>query len=146
MLQLLVVKPNSINLIVVEDSFNDIDVITEVVENIENVNIVHIFNSGRGVLEYLDSISTEGMRNFVIFTDLNMSTMDGFELIEALKESDQYKHIPIYVLSSSSRDDDILLSYKLGANFYVQKTLDLEVFEDRLISVFEFLSENCRLA
>ncbi len=57
----------------------------------------------------------------LIITDLNMPNIDGFELIQSLRNDEQYKEIPIIVLSSISNQEDIDRSISLGASSYIVK-------------------------
>lgn len=57
----------------------------------------------------------------LIFLDLNMPPINGLDILQQLKESIRYRHIPIIVLSTSNDDRDVNQSYQLGANTYLVK-------------------------
>ncbi len=60
----------------------------------------------------------------LIITDLNMPNVDGFELIKTIRENDEFKEIPIIILSSLGSDEDIEKGIKIGANSYLIKPFD----------------------
>jgi len=57
----------------------------------------------------------------LVVTDLNMPNMDGYELIRNIRANEQYKSIPIIILSSLSKDEDIKEGMDAGANSYLIK-------------------------
>jgi two-component system chemotaxis response regulator CheY len=57
----------------------------------------------------------------LIVSDVNMPRMDGFTFIKTLREQDAYKDIPIIVLSTEGKEQDIALGMSLGANLYMVK-------------------------
>lgn len=62
----------------------------------------------------------------LIITDLNMPDMDGFEFIKSLRETPEYKHIPVIILSSITDEHDKELGYQLGAFSYLEKPFSIE--------------------
>ncbi|MGA2297110.1 MAG: response regulator [FCB group bacterium] len=57
----------------------------------------------------------------LVITDLNMPNMDGFSLIETIRLSGEYKYLPIIILSSLSKEEDIQHGLACGANSYLVK-------------------------
>lgn len=57
----------------------------------------------------------------LILLDLNMPRKDGREALREIKASDQFRHIPIVVLTTSDAKDDIETSYFNGANSFITK-------------------------
>lgn len=60
----------------------------------------------------------------LVITDLNMPNMDGFELIKAIRGNEEYKEIPIIVLSSLSGSEEIEKGMSYGASSYLVKPFD----------------------
>ncbi len=60
----------------------------------------------------------------LIITDLNMPNMDGFELLKTIRENENFKELPVIILSSLSDEKDIERGLKLGANSYLVKPFD----------------------
>jgi len=57
----------------------------------------------------------------LIVSDVNMPRMDGFTFIKTLREQDAYKDVPIIVLSTEGKEQDISTGMSLGANMYMVK-------------------------
>ena len=60
----------------------------------------------------------------LIITDLNMPNIDGFELIQTVRDNDAYEDIPIIILSSLGSEKDIERGLSIGANSYLVKPFD----------------------
>jgi two-component system, chemotaxis family, chemotaxis protein CheY len=75
----------------------------------------------------MDALEKMPQSNFdLIITDLNMPNMDGFGLIKALRENDQYKSLPIIILTSLTDQGSKDLGVELGASSYLIKPFSLE--------------------
>ena len=57
----------------------------------------------------------------VILLDLLMPEMDGFTVLEKLRENPATKAIPVVIVSARGNDDDLLAGYVAGADYYVSK-------------------------
>lgn len=57
----------------------------------------------------------------LLLLDLNMPRMDGREALRAIREQPRLKHLPVIMMTTSSAELDIMVSYQLGANSYVTK-------------------------
>jgi two-component system OmpR family response regulator/two-component system response regulator QseB len=68
----------------------------------------------------------------VLLLDLKMPKVDGLDVLRALKADDTLKTIPVVMLTSSREEQDLIRSYKLGANAYVVKPVDLNELAARL--------------
>ncbi len=60
----------------------------------------------------------------LVITDLNMPNLDGFELIKSMRSNDQFKDIPIIILSSLAGSQEIQKGMEIGANSYLIKPFD----------------------
>jgi len=75
----------------------------------------------------MDALEKMPQSNFdLVITDLNMPNMDGFGLIKALRENNQYKSLPIIILTSLSDQGSKDLGVELGASSYLIKPFSLE--------------------
>ena len=74
----------------------------------------------------------------LILLDLNLPKYDGRQLLERIKSDADLCHIPVVVLTTSSAEEDILRSYKLHANAYVTKPVDLDQFMSAVRQIDDF--------
>lgn len=70
-------------------------------------------------MEALEKLPTEKID--LLITDLNMPNIDGLRLIRTIRQNDLYKNLPIIILSSLSKDEDIQQGLDAGANSYLIK-------------------------
>ena len=73
----------------------------------------------------------------LILLDLKMPGRTGLEVLEAIKSDDVFRRIPIAVLTSSDRDEDIAQSYGLGSNHFITKPENPAELEQRLRSLLK---------
>jgi len=80
----------------------------------------------------------------VIFIDLKMPKVNGFELLEWLRRHETFKVIPTVVLSSSILQSDVDKAYELGANAYLVKPATVAEFQKLFKATGEFFLEHAR--
>lgn len=90
---------------------------------------VHTAGSGAEALRALglssDADAESGGRRIVlVMLDLSMPGLSGWEVLRRIRESDRASHVPIVVVSSSKRPEDVLRSYEMGANSYLVKRFE----------------------
>ena len=86
----------------------------------------------------LEGVLVDAFRTDFIFLDLNLPKMDGREVLAHIKEDDSLKTIPTVILTTSEAEVDIVKSYKLQANCYLCKPVQLEAFEGLVKSINDF--------
>jgi two-component system response regulator len=64
----------------------------------------------------------------LILLDLKLPKIDGLEVLRRLRADERTRFLPIVILTSSKEEQDLLKSYKLGANSYVRKPVDFVEF------------------
>ncbi len=73
-------------------------------------------------MEALEKLNNEKFD--IVITDLNMPHVDGYELITSIREIEEYKSIPIIILSSEQDEEDKAKGYNVGADSYMVKPFD----------------------
>jgi two-component system, chemotaxis family, chemotaxis protein CheY len=71
-------------------------------------------------LDGLEKLYADSSVDLVI-SDVNMPGMDGFTFLRILREQEEYRNLPVIILSTESRDEDIRQGMRLGANLYLVK-------------------------
>lgn len=100
----------------------------------------------RDGIEALDYVHRRGgfadrERPDLILLDLKMPRCDGFEVLQVLKGDPEFREIPVIVLTSSDRDDDVRHAYRLGTNSYVVKPFDDPNVAERLREIPRYWTE-----
>jgi two-component system, chemotaxis family, response regulator Rcp1 len=119
-----------VEILLVEDNPGDERLTREALKEGKVYSNLHWVKDGVEALEFL---RREGRfagvpRPDIILLDLNLPKKDGREVLSEIKADDALKQIPVVVLTTSKAEEDVLKSYKLHANCYVTKPVDLEKF------------------
>jgi CheY-like chemotaxis protein len=87
--------------------------------------------NGAELLDYLRQKGkyadvSQSPRPCIILLDLNMPKMDGREALKVIKEDERLMRIPVVIITTSKAEEDILVSYNVGANSYITKPITFE--------------------
>jgi len=127
-----------LELLLVEDNEDDIVLIQEAFANARLVNVLSTVQDGEAALAYLrrEGRYQGAHRPGLVLLDINMPKKNGFEVLETMKTHPQLRSIPVIMLTTSDREEDIVRSYADGACSYIRKPVDLNQFSD-VIKHFE---------
>lgn len=64
----------------------------------------------------------------LVLLDLNMPKLSGFDVLEQMRANPLTAAQPVVVLTSSAQDEDVVRSYRNGANSYIRKPVELDAF------------------
>ena len=101
-----------------DDDLDDASLFCEALSDIDPALKCHTVENGRQVFEFL---SHQINRPDVIFLDINMPIMNGWDCLRKLKEDSGFKNIPTIMYSTSSAKKDIEMAYGLGAFAFLSK-------------------------
>ncbi len=137
----------AIDILLVEDDPGDELNTREAFEHNKLKNRLHVAHDGEEGLGYLYRRGEfqDAPRPDLILLDLNLPKYDGRQLLEKIKSDPDLARIPVVVLTTSSAEEDILRSYKLHANAYVTKPVDLDQFMKAVRQIDEFFVQVVRL-
>ncbi|MGA9679382.1 MAG: response regulator [Mycobacterium sp.] len=137
----------AIDILLVEDDPGDELITREAFERNKLRNRLHVAHDGEEGLNYLYQRGAyeDAKRPDLILLDLNLPKYDGRQLLEKIKSDPDLSRIPVVVLTTSSAEEDILRSYKLHANAYVTKPVDLDQFINAVRQIDEFFLQVVRL-
>jgi CheY-like chemotaxis protein len=136
-----------IDILLVEDDPGDELITREAFEHNKLRNRLHVAHDGEEGLNYLYQRGAyeDAKRPDLILLDLNLPKYDGRQLLEKIKSDPDLSRIPVVVLTTSSAEEDVLRSYKLHANAYVTKPVDLDQFMNAVRQIDEFFLQVVRL-
>lgn len=139
--------PQPIEVLLVEDDPGDELMTREAFEDNKIRNTLHVVRDGQEALDFLyrRGDHAEAPRPDLILLDLNLPKYDGRQVLEQVKQDPELCLIPVVVLTTSSAEEDILRSYKLHANAYVTKPVDLDQFIAAVRQIDEFFVTVVRL-
>ena len=127
-------------LLVIEDSDEDFEAFGRIMRKSSVTNPIYRCIDGDDALdflyhngEYIDW--AKAPRPSIILLDLNLPGTDGREVLEQLKQDDEFKTIPVVVFTTSSNPKDIEVCYQYGVNGYILKPIDVKKLT-RTLQVF----------
>jgi CheY-like chemotaxis protein len=115
-----------------EDNLNDIELTMAAFEEINLANQIDVVRDGQEAIDYLfwqgKYASRDKTNPAFVLLDLKMPKLDGIEVLNAIRKSEQHKSLPVVMLTSSQMETDIYKSYELGVNGFVVKPIDFNDF------------------
>jgi CheY-like chemotaxis protein len=138
----------AIEILLVEDNPGDVRLTTEALREARPLNQLHVAIDGVEALAFLrrEGRHTAAPRPDLILLDLNLPKKSGREVLAEIKADTRLRHIPVVILTTSQAEQDIRESYRLQANAYVTKPVDLEQFFKVVQAIEEFWLEIVKLS
>lgn len=116
--------------LLIEDNPGDVRLTCEALKESKIKNNLSIVVDGLEAMAFLhhEGKYADAPRPDVILLDLNLPKKNGLEVLEEIKADATLKRIPVVIITSSEAEQDILKTYDLHVNCYVNKPVDLEQF------------------
>lgn len=130
-------------ILLVEDNPKDVKLTLHVLSEEKLGNSIQVARDGEEALDFLFCRGDFASRTFdhpprLVLLDLKLPKVDGLEVLRAAKGDPRTRAIPVVVLTSSREESDLVESYKLGANAYIQKPVAFDAFRQavKLLGLF----------
>ena len=130
----------AIGILVVDDDNDDLALFSEALNIVRPEIICSVAVNGLAAIEYLNNLSAT--RPAVIFLDINMPVMDGWDCISKLKSTTDFKEIPVVIYSTSSTQADKENAAQKGAICFISKMQDFRSLKKMLEIVVQNLEKN----
>lgn len=129
-----------IEILLVEDNPDDALLMKEALKGGKVANNLHLVVDGEEALDFLYQRGgfETAIRPDIILLDLNLPRKGGLEVLAEIKRDPEVNKVPVIVITTSSAEEDILESYKLYANCYIQKPLGWKQFIDAVRGIEDF--------
>jgi two-component system, chemotaxis family, response regulator Rcp1 len=140
-MELIVMSPgvsNPIEILLVEDNPGDVRLIKEVFKDAKIYNNMQVAYDGEAAMEILRKDDGNIIFPDLILLDLNLPKKDGREVLREIKGDDCLKCIPVVILTTSNAEEDLIETYKMNANCYITKPVDLDQFINVVKSIENF--------
>ena len=133
---------NHADVLIVEDSPSDVEMIMDSLQE-SKLNIrTLILKDGAEAIDYFFNTNGKFLRDKahpkLVLLDLKLPKVSGLEVLKKLKSSNETKHIPVVVFTSSDETQDRMDSYKLGANSYLLKPSDADEFSKFIVQIMNY--------
>ena len=122
-------------ILLVEDNPDDVELTLRAFKNSNIRNEIVVARDGAEALDYLFVTGAYAGRDAdimpaVILLDLRLPKIEGPEVLRRIRADEQTKLLPVVILTSSNEEQDLVISYKLGANSYIRKPVDFVQFSE----------------
>jgi two-component system, response regulator len=120
-------------ILLVEDNPDDVALTLRALKKNNILNPITVASDGAEALEFLfDGDGADLMAPGLILLDLKLPKVEGLEVLRRIRAHERTRVIPVVVLTSSKLEEDILTSYRNGANAYVRKPVNFTEFADAI--------------
>jgi CheY-like chemotaxis protein len=119
-----------VQILLVEDNPDDVVITQRALQRSRVANELHITRDGQDALNFLERAGewTGAPRPDLILLDVNLPRANGMEVLEHIRSKPELSVIPVIMLTASDREEDVVRSYQLGSNTYIQKPVEFEKF------------------
>ncbi|MBZ2165496.1 response regulator, partial [Methanobacterium spitsbergense] len=121
---------NPIEILLVEDNPGDVRLIKDVFKDAKIFNSMQVAYDGEAAMDILRKLGQykDAVNPDLILLDLNLPKKDGREVLREIKNDERLKCIPVVILTTSNAEEDLIETYKMNANCYITKPVDLDQF------------------
>lgn len=129
-----------VHILLVEDNEGDIVLTLEAFEESKILNKFSVVRNGKEAIDFLFRRPPyqEASEPDIVLLDINLPLKSGIEVLQEVKSDDRVKHIPVIMLTTSSSEKDISLSYKHYANCYITKPVEVSKFLEAVTAIEHF--------
>ncbi len=128
------------SILICDDDEDDLYLVKSVFNDTKFGNQTVYLKNGVELLNYLQNYKGETSIGLILL-DLNMPKMDGRETLKVIKNTAEFRHIPVVILTTSNAPQDIEQCYELGANCFITKPSSYEGLNDAIKTLSKFWLE-----
>ncbi|MEZ4934130.1 MAG: response regulator [Saprospiraceae bacterium] len=128
------------NILLIEDNPGDVRLAQEAFKE-GKINVqLNVVMDGLEAINYLRKIGNYENVDTpdLVLLDLNLPKKDGREVLGDIKADPKLRSIPVVILTTSNAEQDILNSYNLHVNCYINKPVDFDRFFDIIQKIEDF--------
>ncbi|MBI3475885.1 MAG: response regulator [Acidobacteria bacterium] len=126
-----------VDILIVEDDVDDITLALRALQREHLANRIFLARDGEQALDFLfcrgdyAGRSADALPKLVLL-DLKLPRLSGIEILKQIKGDTHTRGVPVVILTSSKEERDLIASYNLGANSYIQKPVNFEQFRQTI--------------
>jgi chemotaxis family two-component system response regulator Rcp1 len=126
-----------VHILLVEDNPQDVEITKRALEKGQVKNRLTVARDGQEALDILDAIKGDDPPSLILL-DLNMPRLNGIEVLQVIKADPNLRRIPVIVLTTSTREEDVVRAYDLGVNTFISKPVRFEDFMRVVMTIQEY--------
>ena len=120
-----------LDVLIVDDSAAIRKILQRVLQQ-ANLPLGKILEAGDG-REAMEALKNQKVG--LILSDINMPNMDGLQMLGQLKADDQWKHVPVIMISTEGSQTKVMEAVQLGARGFVRKPFTAEQIKEKLATI-----------
>jgi CheY-like chemotaxis protein len=131
------------DIVLIEDNRHDVEMVLDAMSGQNMTGKVCVLRDGAEAIDYF--FGPEGCFQAatvhlpkLILLDLKLPKVSGLEFLEHIRSDERTRHIPTVVFTSSNETEDRIKSYVLGANSYIVKPLDADIFSQFVTDIISY--------
>ena len=129
-----------VDILLVEDNPDHAILTKKVLEENNVANRIYLVKDGEQALDFIYhrgkyNNGNNAPRPGLILLDIRLPKVDGLEVLKQIKSDPEYRSIPVVMLTTSSRDEEIARAYNEGVNSYVTKPVEFSEFASKIKSI-----------
>jgi CheY-like chemotaxis protein len=133
----------SITILLVEDDPGHTRLIEKNLRRANIKNEIAFATNGQEALDYLFCegayANNKHTSHMLVMLDLNMPVLDGYQVLERMKNDERTKRVPVVILTTTDDPREVRRCYELGCNVYITKPVDYEQFSEAIRKLGLFL-------
>ncbi len=130
-----------VQLLLVEDDENDIQITRRALARSDQPHTLSVAHDGEAALAALRA----GPLPDLVFLDISLPKIDGFEVLRQIKADPDLAHLPVLMLTTSKRPEDVRRAYATGANAFVVKPMRFPAFAELMARTLHWWLSDSRL-
>ncbi len=131
--------PHKFHFLLIDDSPSDALIIERALREHGLPHRLTVVQDGRAALDQLVKLKEPGappdLEPDLVLLDLNLPGLDGLQILSAIKADPELRVIPVVVLTTSGRDEDVLAAYRAGANTFLRKPDEYPRYQELVASL-----------
>ncbi len=131
---------NNMEILLVEDNPDHAELTLRALKDENFPCRIQWIKNGQEALDYLSSIEKKGeplLPRFILL-DIKLPKLTGLELLKRVKENEFLRNVPVVMLTTSDRQEEISNCYKLGVNSFIVKPVKFDEFYEKVKSVKQY--------
>jgi CheY-like chemotaxis protein len=133
-------RSDELDILLVEDNQDEVDLALHALRREKLANDIFVVRDGEEALDFLFCRGEFVHRSMerppkLVLLDLKLPKVDGLEVLKQVKSDPRTKTIPVVIMTSSKEERDMVASYNLGVNSYIQKPVDFDQFRETVKTI-----------
>ncbi len=138
-------KRSDLNVLLVEDNAHDEFLFRKALSECPKKIDLYVVKDGQEALNFFHDKPSSTFSPDIVFMDLYLPHIQGFELLQDLKRRPVWKDIPVIVMTTSTSEEDVARSYHLQSSGFIRKSFQFDEFKDSLLQTIHYWSDIVKL-